>query len=95
MGGSSKGKQKSPLKRGPLSAEAKADIHVFSKSVLGMAEDLANRHGTSISRILISAGLGIKESRGENIANLHSQWYAATHTKPDGSTYICGFSLLS
>ena len=84
-----KGKQKAPLKHGPLSAEAKEDIRDFATQVLGMAEDLADRLRISKKKVLISAGFGIKESRSENIANLHAQWYAATHTKPDGSTYLC------
>jgi hypothetical protein len=83
-----KGKGKSPLKRGPLSAEDKEDIRAFSTQVLDMAQDLADRLRISRKKVLISAGFGIKESRRENIANLHAQWYAANHTKPDGSTYF-------
>ncbi|KAI0245344.1 hypothetical protein BJV78DRAFT_1158716 [Lactifluus subvellereus] len=78
-----KGKGKAPLKCGPLSAEDKEEIHVFSTQVLEMAQDLADHLRTSRRNVLISASLGIKESRNENITNLYSQWYAATHTKPD------------
>jgi hypothetical protein len=84
-----KSKQKSALKRGPLSAEAKQEICAFSTQVLGMAQDLANCLRVSRKNVLIAAGLGIKESRGENITNLYAQWYAVTHTKPDGSEYYC------
>jgi hypothetical protein len=84
-----KGKQKASLKRGRLSAEDKEDIRAFSEDVLAMAQDLADRLRTSRKNVLISAGFGIKESRNENIANLHAQWYAATHTKPGGSSYLC------
>jgi hypothetical protein len=59
------------LKRGPLSAEAKEEIHAFSMQVLGMAQELADHLGISRKNVLISAGLGIKESRSENIANMH------------------------
>jgi hypothetical protein len=75
------------LKRGYLSAEAKQEIRAFSTQVLGIAQDLADRLRVSRKNVLIAAGLGIKESRGENIANLYAQWYAATHTKPDRSAY--------
>ena len=84
-----KGKQKASLKCGRLLAEDKEDIHAFSEQVLGMAQDLTDRLRTLRKNVLISAGFGIKESRGENIANPHSQWYAATHTKPVGSMYLC------
>jgi hypothetical protein len=77
------------LKHGPLSAEAKEEIHAFSMQVLGMAQELADCLGISRTKVLISAGLGIKESRSENIANTHRQWYAMTHPKPQGSTYLC------
>jgi hypothetical protein len=88
------GKQKaSPLKRGPLSAEGKEEIRAFSIQVLGMAQVLADRLKISKRGVLISAGLGIKESRKENVANLHAQRYATTHTKPDGSKYFCACSL--
>jgi hypothetical protein len=86
-----KGKQK--LKRGPLSDEAREEISTFSTEVLGMADVLADRHKVSRQTVLITAGLGIRESRRENIANIHSKWYAATHPKPDGSTYYYLFSL--
>jgi hypothetical protein len=80
-------KQKAPLKRGPLSAEAKEEIHAFSTQVLEMAQELADRLRILRKNVLISAGLGIKESRSENIANMHRQWYATTHPKPQGSKY--------
>jgi hypothetical protein len=91
-----KGKGKASLKTGRLSAHDKEEIRAFSTKVLEMAQDLADRLRISRKKVLISAGFGIKESRRENIANLHTQWYAATHTKPDGSMYLCAsFSVLS
>lgn len=89
------GRQNTTLKRGRLSTEAKEDIRVFSTQVLEMAQDLADRLRISRKKVLISAGFGIRESRSENIANLHAQWYAATHSKPDGSTYLFASSFLS
>jgi len=86
------GKQNSPLKHGRLSTQAKEEISAFSTEVLGMAQNLADRLRISRKNVLISAGFGIKESRGENIANLHVQWYATMHTKPDGSAYLCASS---
>lgn len=84
---------KSPLKRGPLSDEGKEEIHDFSSCVLEMAQDLADRFQISRKTVLIRASLGIKESRGENVANMHARWYAGTHTKPDGSAYSCAYFL--
>ena len=83
------GKQKGSLKSSCMTAEDKEEIHAFSTLVLKMAQDLADCLRTSRRNVLVSAGLGIKESRGENIANLHVQMYAAAHTKPKGSEYIC------
>jgi len=85
-------KQNSPLKHGRLLTQAKEEISAFSTEVLGMAQNLADRLRILRKNVLISAGFGIKESRGENIANLHVQWYATTHTKPDGSVYLCASS---
>jgi hypothetical protein len=89
-----KGRQKALLKH-DLSPEAKQDIHAFSTQVLEMAKDLADHLGISRKDVLISAGLGMNKSRRENITHLHAQWYATTHTKPDGSTYLYGCSCLS
>ena len=86
------GKQNSPLKHGRLLTQAKEEISAFSTEVLGMAQNLADRLRISRKNVLISAGFGIKESRGENIANLHAQWYATMHTKLDGSAYLCASS---
>ena len=86
------GKQNSPLKHGRLLTQAKEEISAFSTKVLRMAQNLADRLRISRKNILISAGFGIKESRGENIANLHVQWYATMHTKLDGSAYLCASS---
>jgi hypothetical protein len=83
-----KGKEKAPLKHGRLSAEDKEEIRTFSTQVLDMAQDVADRLRISRKNVLISAGFGIRESRKENIANLHAQWYASTHTKPRGSKYL-------
>ena len=88
-----KGKERASLKSGPLLAEGKEEIRAFSTEVLEKAQDLADRLRISRKSVLISAGFGIRESRRENIANLHAQWYAATHTKPDGSVYFCASSL--
>jgi hypothetical protein len=85
--------QRSPLKRGRLSAKDKEDIRAFSTQVLETAQVLADRLRVSRKNVLINAGFGIKESRSPDIANLHAQWYAATHTKPDGSTYFCASSI--
>lgn len=94
---SSKGKGKQinpgPLKSGPLSAEDKKHISAFSTTVEDMAQCLATRLRISKQNVLINAGFGIRESRGENPANLHAQWYAETHTKPDGSMCFCASSL--
>jgi hypothetical protein len=35
------------VERGPLSAEAKEEIHAFSTQVLGIAQELADRLGIS------------------------------------------------
>ena len=71
------GKQKSRLKPGRLSAEAKEDIHAFSTQVLEMADELAGWFQISRQTVLRSAGFGIQESRHGNVANHHAQWYAA------------------
>jgi hypothetical protein len=60
-----------------------------------MSQDLADRLRISRKNVLIAAGLGMKESQSENIANLHAQWYASTHTKPDGSAYLYASCLSS
>ena len=67
------GKQNSPLKHGHLLTQAKEEISAFSTEVLGMAQNLADRLRILRKNVLISAGFGIKESRGENIVNLHAQ----------------------
>ena len=87
--GNNKGKGKSPLKPGCLSSEDKEEICTFSVQVLNMAQDVVDCLRISRKNVLISAGLGIKESRHKNIANLHSQWYATTYTKPEGSMCLC------
>ena len=85
--GNDKGKGKSPLKPGHLSLEDKEEICIFLAQVLNMAQDVVDHLRILRKNVLISAGLGIKESHHENIANLHSQWYAPTHIKLEGS--IC------
>ena len=84
------------MKTGHLSAEDKEEIRAFSTKVLEMAQDLADRLRILRKKVLISAGFRIKESHCENIANLHTRWYAATHTKLDGSMFLSvSFSVLS
>ena len=87
--GNDKGKEKSPLKPGCLSSEDKEEICAFSVQVLNMAQDVVDCLRISRKNVLISAGLGIKESHHKNIANLHSQWYATTYTKPEGCMCLC------
>ena len=52
----------------------KKDIHVFSTLILAAwaQRSCPDRLRTSRKNILVSAGLGIKESCCENIANLHA-----------------------
>jgi hypothetical protein len=66
-------KEKSPLKPGCLFLDNKEEIHTFLAQVLNMPQDVTDYLRISRKNVLISAGLGIKESCCKNITNLHLQ----------------------
>ena len=87
---STKAKQKmiSNHKPGRTSAEETELVQKFSKKVFSMADELAERLRMPRKKLLVKSGLGIKESCAVNTANLHCQWFAATHPKPDNSRSV-------
>ena len=82
------------LKPGPISDEGMELIDEFQALVVERADEIGRYLGKSRRDILVAAGLGVKNGRKVNSANIFRKWYYATKPKPDDSTSIAlNFSL--
>jgi hypothetical protein len=84
-----KGKEKAPLKCGPLSDIARNEAQELGDEVNAAMNKLANHHHTTPHTILIAAGFTIKELQAPNIFNQHAEWYSYHFPKTSEGTFPC------
>jgi hypothetical protein len=74
---------------GPLSEEARREAQQLGEATQETATALAKKYNKPYGSIMVAAGLGVQNTRGQNFSNQYKAWYSAKFPKDDKCEYSC------